>query len=402
MFRVAAGAMPLDHTSILKTIERRWNVPPLTARDKAAGDIGAVLTLTRARTDDPLAGVVVPVSTGQGPDTTEPSHLQQVHAELVSQLPVPDEHGGTHHQMPALRTSADYKNYIDSRTEAWKASKRQSHKGGSKMASKPQIKHHFGRTPRSFNPRVPHLSALLAGKKLPAPPASVDNTAGMPANFGMMLNDTLGDCTCAAYYHARQVWTYKAQKKEDTEPNKDVELLYEQACGYNPAQGGEGPGGNEQTVLTFLLNTGAPTGPTGAQRDKILAFVEVDPRNTLDIKRTIYDCGVVYIGFPVPSNIVPPGQDPPAVWDYDPNAQMTGEGHAVVLVGYNANGAEVISWGQRYTMTWAFVNNIVDEAYAIADRSWVEATGKTPANMTPAQLEQQMQALHQGTRAAQA
>jgi len=123
VFRLAAGAMPLDHTSILKTIETRWNLPALTARDAAAADVGDVLTLATPRTDDPLAGVVVPVSSGQGPDVTQPSHLEQVQAELVSRLPVPDEQGGSHHRMPALKTSADYQAYIKARTEAWKASK---------------------------------------------------------------------------------------------------------------------------------------------------------------------------------------------------------------------------------------------------------------------------------------
>ena len=59
----------------------------------------------------------------------------------------------------------------------------------------------LGRTPRTFNPRVPHMSALLAGKALVAPPASIDHSKGMPGAFGMMLNDQLGDCTCAALDH---------------------------------------------------------------------------------------------------------------------------------------------------------------------------------------------------------
>ena len=123
VFRVADGAMPLDHTSILKTIETRWNLASLTARDAAAEDVGAVLTLTAPRTDDPLAGVVVPVAGAQTPDADRPSHLQQVHAELVSKLPVPDAKGGAHHVMPALKTNADYANYIRTRTAAWKAAK---------------------------------------------------------------------------------------------------------------------------------------------------------------------------------------------------------------------------------------------------------------------------------------
>jgi phospholipase C len=126
VFRVAANAMPLDHTSILKTVETRWNLPSLTARDAAALDVGAVLTLTAARTDDPLAGVVVPVAAAQNPDADRPSHLQKVQADLVSRLPVPDGKGGLHHTMPQLKTNSDYRAYIRTRTAAWQASRNQN------------------------------------------------------------------------------------------------------------------------------------------------------------------------------------------------------------------------------------------------------------------------------------
>ena len=124
VFRVAANAMPLDHTSVLKTVEKRWNLPALTARDGAALDVGAALTLAAPRADDPLQGVAVPVSASMPPGKDQPSHLQQVHAELVSELPVPDEPAGTHHTMPALKTADDYKAYIINRTNAWKASRK--------------------------------------------------------------------------------------------------------------------------------------------------------------------------------------------------------------------------------------------------------------------------------------
>jgi len=237
------------------------------------------------------------------------------------------------------------------------------------------------------------MSALMAGQ-VATPPASVDYTAGMPGELGMMLNDTLGDCTCAAVYHALQVWTFNAQSQGmDTEPDSDVEQLYINACGYDPNTPGEGPGGNEQTVLTYLLNTGAPVGPTGADVHKIAAFVEVDPRNINDVKQTIFDCGVAYIGFNVPQFIVPTDAPSPAIWDvHHGNAKIVG-GHAVVLAGYDANGARVISWGQYYTMTWAFFAKYVDEVYAIADADWITAKGTAPCGMTLAQLESQMQAL---------
>lgn len=251
----------------------------------------------------------------------------------------------------------------------------------------------FGRLHRTYDPRVPHLSALLAGQTPPAPPPAVDYTKGMPANLGMMLNDTLGDCTCAAVYHAIQVWTFNAAKKMDTEPDGDVEKLYILACGYNPRVPGEGPGGNEQKVLTYLLNQGAPTGPQGATRHKITAFVEVDPRNVDDVKRTINDCGLAYIGFNVPQSVQPPGAPTPAIWDYVPSQSNIIGGHAVVLAGYDSMGARVISWGQYYTMTWQFFAHFVDEVYAIADSEWFQSAGKTPGGLTLEELEVQMQAL---------
>ena len=126
VFRVPDGTMPLDHTSILKTVEMRWNLRPLTARDAAAPDVGDVLTLSEPRTDDPLAGVTVPTSNQAHPDADQPTHLQRVQADLVSQLPVTDEQGGTHHTPPPLNTCADYANYIRARTAKWKSQRLES------------------------------------------------------------------------------------------------------------------------------------------------------------------------------------------------------------------------------------------------------------------------------------
>jgi hypothetical protein len=255
----------------------------------------------------------------------------------------------------------------------------------------------LGRTHRTYDPRIPHLSALLAGQTLQPPPAFVDWTEGMPRQLGMMLNDTLGDCTCAAFYHALQVWSFNAAGvgDMDTECDADVEKLYILACGYNPRLPGEGPGGNEQKVLTYVLRSGAPTGPNGQTRNRIAAFVEVDPRNTDDVKRIIAECGVAYIGFNVPQNIMPQGSPPPAVWDVGAGDPPIIGGHAVVLPGYDANGVKVISWGQYYTMTWAFFAKYVDEVYAIADQTWIDAKGATPGGLTLDELKMQMQTLRE-------
>jgi phospholipase C len=84
VFRAPAGGPPLDHTSILKTIQERWGLPSLTARDAAAPGFGDVLTLATPRTDDPLAEVSAPAAAGTGPGAGQVSHLQLVQAELIS------------------------------------------------------------------------------------------------------------------------------------------------------------------------------------------------------------------------------------------------------------------------------------------------------------------------------
>ena len=124
VLRVPKAATPFDHTSILKTVENRWKLPALTARDAAAVDVSAALTLTTPRSDDPLATVAVPVARGSVPNGDRPSHLQEVQAELVAQLPVPDRQGRARSALPPLRTNDDYKNFIRSHMRAWQDSRK--------------------------------------------------------------------------------------------------------------------------------------------------------------------------------------------------------------------------------------------------------------------------------------
>jgi phospholipase C len=84
VYRVPSAGTPLDHTSILKTVEQRFGLASLTARDAAAPGFGDVITLSVARTDDVLAGVTVPVSSVATPAAGLVSHLEEIRAELES------------------------------------------------------------------------------------------------------------------------------------------------------------------------------------------------------------------------------------------------------------------------------------------------------------------------------
>ena len=125
--RIAAGTVfrakrgTIDHTSVLKTIELRWDLKPLTARDRAAPDLGDVLTLAAPRTDDPLEGVEIPVSKDIHPDPSQPTVIDRIHAEKVATLPLRNEQGSyDEHTMPDLSSSAAVGEYIQTRTAAWR------------------------------------------------------------------------------------------------------------------------------------------------------------------------------------------------------------------------------------------------------------------------------------------
>jgi phospholipase C len=124
--RIAAGTVfrakqgTIDHTSLLKTLELRWKLKPLTARDAAAPDLGDALTLETPRTDDPLEGVQAPVSSGAHPNQSQPSVIDKIQAMRVSHLPVRNDQGQyDHHVAPDLSTSAAVGEYIQNRTAAW-------------------------------------------------------------------------------------------------------------------------------------------------------------------------------------------------------------------------------------------------------------------------------------------
>lgn len=257
-----------------------------------------------------------------------------------------------------------------------------------------EIHFKLGRNNRSFDTRIPHFSTLIAGKSLASIPESWDWTSNgkMPKTLGMMCNDKLLDCTCASIYHARQVWTANTGTMI-TEPDVDVELLYQKACGWNPSLPGNDPGGNEQAVLTYTMNNGAPIGLTGSDIDKITAFFEVDHRIIEDVKRTIYSCGVAYIGFHFPNSLHPKQGPTPTVWVVDPKNSTIIGSHAVILAGYTPEYAIVISWGQYYQMTWPFFSKFVDEVYAIIDDRWFGAMDTDPLGVSVPQLVAQMQAL---------
>lgn len=258
----------------------------------------------------------------------------------------------------------------------------------------------FGRKPRGHDPRVPKLSLLRRhptpsptpspAPVLPTPPAAINYGQGMPQSLGAMLNDTLGDCVEAALGHSLQVWSANAGTEMVTPADAQIEAYYELAGGYVPGD----PNTDDGTVIQAALSdwlTHALDGNT------LAAFVELDQLSDLEtIRRTIWECGLVFIGFNVPAYLTDNLMAAGSVWDVNLRADndIVG-GHCVIACGYDAAGnMNVISWGGFYTMTPAFWNQFVDEAYLLINADWIKSTGETPAGLDMSQLQSLMQEIN--------
>ncbi|HXU64054.1 MAG TPA: hypothetical protein VN962_20285 [Polyangia bacterium] len=225
----------------------------------------------------------------------------------------------------------------------------------------------LGKKPARHDPRTLQMANYLA---LPAIPAAQDWTKKAAHNWGMMLNDELGDCTCAAIGHIVQAWTSNAGPKEITLPDDAILKAYEAVSGYKPGKPDTDQGAVELDVLKYWRKTGV-----GGQ--KIEAFVALEPKNHAHVQAAVDLFGGAYIGLALPVSAqrqqvwsVPPGgptgQGAPGSWG----------GHAVVVEAYDAHGVTCITWGQKKRMTWSFWDTYCDEAYATLSELWA---GKGPS-----------------------
>jgi hypothetical protein len=218
---------------------------------------------------------------------------------------------------------------------------------------------------------------------LPPPPPAADWTKNN-ASWGMMLNDTLGDCTIAGVAHAVQVWTANTGTMVTT-PDPVVLNYYEQWDGYNPSNPSSDAGGVELDVLNDWQESGFNGHP-------LLAFADPKPAHVVEIQQSIALFGGVYIGLALP--LTAQKQD---VWDVVPHAGADAKkgswgGHCVFVPKYDAHSFTCITWGQLKTMTLAFWIKYCDEAHTLLSQDWIESNG-SPVGFDLAQLQADLKAI---------
>jgi hypothetical protein len=226
----------------------------------------------------------------------------------------------------------------------------------------------LGKLAAVHRPGAMQLAAYLPAERIPVP-STLDNYSCVN-NWGMMANDRLGDCTCAAVGHAVQAWT-AMNGHEIVIPDEEIVKAYSAVSGYDPASGANDNGAVEADVLDYWMNT-------GFCGHKLESYAVIETRSRYQMRLAMFLFGDAYTGVALPLSA-----QEQTIWtavhgaDADPGSWG---GHAVPLVGYDENTATCITWGAPLKMTWAFQRRYMDEAYAPLSIDWVDEASKQAPN----------------------
>jgi hypothetical protein len=204
----------------------------------------------------------------------------------------------------------------------------------------------------------------------------------------MMGNDDYGDCTCAAAGHMIEEWTANTGG-EKTLADSTILSAYKHFAGDDADAGA-----SMLDVLKYWRKN-------GIGGDKILAFTQLQPRTTIQVKDSVSLFGACYIGVSLPDFAVAPGADllatpwviPPqgAVGDAAPDPE---NGHCIPAVGYDDRNIYVVTWGALKMMSWEFYQAYMDEAYAVLSHDWIsQKLGTSPEGLDLASLQQDVAAV---------
>ena len=239
----------------------------------------------------------------------------------------------------------------------------------------------LGRKAVKTDSRTLQLARYLRAE-LPAAPASADWSHGI-TDWGMMLNDKLGDCTIAGAAHAVQAWSANLGQ-EVTLTDQQVLAAYEQWDGYVPSDPSSDQGGVELDVLTKWRQQ-------GLSGHSLIGYAAAAVKNLNEVRQAIALFGGVYIGLSLPLSA-----QSQTVWDVakGTNGKPGGwGGHCVYVVGYDAGGFTCVTWGALKKMTVAFWKKYCDEAYVLLSQDWIGSKGTSPAGLDLQQLQADLGAI---------
>ena len=203
--------------------------------------------------------------------------------------------------------------------------------------------------------------------------ASYSNAAGLPPvpptfghdaaigghDWGMFANDRYGDCVWAGAAHETMLL---AREAGNAITFIDAAVLgdYAAVTGFDPAKPETDQGTDVQQAAEYRRTTGVID--AHGSRHRIAAYLALKPGNLQHLYQATYLFGAAGIGLQLPATALQQSKQG-QTWDVVAGAPIDG-GHYVPLVGRQAAGLHVISWGPDQVMSDTFLKQYCDEAIA--------------------------------------
>jgi hypothetical protein len=234
----------------------------------------------------------------------------------------------------------------------------------------------LGKLPVRTDVRTLLLARYVDATELPAPPATFDETSGISL-WPLYANDRIGDCTTAAAAHMIEAWTSSGRGRVVMLSERSVLTAFDAVKLVDPLTGEEGA--VELDVLRYWRRH-------GIGRHRIGAYARVAVHQPQLVRTAAFLFGGLYIGLQLPRTA-----QRQRVWDWTGSLRGPAEpgswgGHAVDVVGYDAAGLTVVTWGRLQRLTWSFWDRYCDEAYCILSDDFL-LQGRAPNGFDLAALE---------------
>jgi hypothetical protein len=222
--------------------------------------------------------------------------------------------------------------------------------------------------------------------KLPTHPEQFGHES-LVSSWGMLGNDSVGDCVFAGAGHETMLWTTEGGAPA-VFTDKCIISDYSAVTGYNPNESNSDQGTDVREALKYRSNTGLIDAL--GNRHKIGAFVSVDYHNIDEIKEAIFLFNAIGIGIQFPASAMEQFSTGKP-WTVVENSSVEG-GHYVPCLGYDADYIYCVTWGKVQKMDYNFFKTYCDEAFAILSVEMLKAD-KSPDGFDIDQLQADLKAL---------
>jgi hypothetical protein len=250
------------------------------------------------------------------------------------------------------------------------------------------VRHKLGKKPARPGAIKLALARYANTAALPPLPAIFGHDALIGAGDWQMLgNDRYGDCVFAGAAHETMLLTREAGK---VVAFSDAAVLgdYAAVTGFDPQNPATDQGTDMQVAADYRRKTGV-IDASGA-RHKIAAYLALEPGNLTHLYLASYLFGAAGIGLQLPQS-ASDQTDAGKPWDVVAGSPNEGS-HYVPLLGRQADGLHVVTWGALQVMTEAFLKAYCDEAIAYVSQECLVAQ-KSPEGFDYAALMRDLAAL---------